>query len=47
MTDNTCIFCGAIIPEGRQVCYACSNTLVEKEDRKDEPTDEHTRNIHP
>lgn len=23
MKDNTCICCGAIIPEGRQVCPEC------------------------
>ena len=21
--DNTCVVCGAVIPEGRQVCPAC------------------------
>lgn len=20
---NTCVICGAIIPEGRQICYIC------------------------
>lgn len=25
MNDNTCVICGAIIPEGRQVCYRCLN----------------------
>ena len=23
MTDNTCISCGAIIPEGRHICLSC------------------------
>ena len=23
MTDNTCICCGAVIPEGRQICWIC------------------------
>ena len=23
MTNNTCISCGSVIPEGRQVCYRC------------------------
>jgi len=23
MSDNRCVCCGAIIPEGRQVCYRC------------------------
>lgn len=27
MNDNTCIFCGKIIPEGYQVCSACENDL--------------------
>ena len=25
MNTNKCIFCGAIIPEGKQVCYKCEN----------------------
>ena len=28
MTDNTCVICGEIIPEGRQSCPACVNTAV-------------------
>lgn len=24
MSDNKCVSCGAIIPEGRQVCYRCA-----------------------
>ena len=24
--DNTCVFCGAVIPEGRQVCPVCERT---------------------
>ena len=27
---NTCVCCGAIIPEGRQVCYYCSNYITGK-----------------
>ena len=23
---NTCVCCGAVIPEGRQVCWNCENT---------------------
>ena len=23
--DNTCVCCGAVIPEGRMVCWACEN----------------------
>ena len=25
MPDNTCICCGAVIPEGRQICYHCEH----------------------
>ena len=28
MTDNRCVSCGAIIPEGRQVCYRCMNSKI-------------------
>ena len=24
MKDNRCVCCGAVIPEGRQICYSCS-----------------------
>lgn len=27
MNDNRCIFCGEIIPEGRQVCPICEKDL--------------------
>ena len=27
--DNTCVCCGAVIPEGRQVCLICDNTLTD------------------
>ena len=27
--DNRCIFCGEIIPEGRQVCPMCEKLLTE------------------
>ena len=23
--DNICVCCGSIVPEGRQVCYACEH----------------------
>lgn len=41
MRENRCVSCGAIIPEGRQVCPLCENTSVrrghiEVEDREDE-----------
>ena len=26
--DNTCICCGAIIPEGRQICPQCEDDLA-------------------
>ena len=28
--DNTCICCGAVIPEGRQVCPQCEQEIREK-----------------
>lgn len=27
--DNTCVCCGAVIPEGWQVCLICDNTLTD------------------
>ena len=24
---NTCVCCGAIIPEGHQICFTCSNSV--------------------
>lgn len=30
MNNNRCVFCGDIIPEGLQVCLACSNLFGEK-----------------
>lgn len=35
MNDNTCIFCGDIIPEGRQVCPVCEMKAAAQK-RKDE-----------
>lgn len=29
--ENRCVCCGAIIPEGRQICYSCE--IQEYEDR--------------
>ncbi len=29
-TDNRCVCCGAIIPEGRQVCPNCEKKLEER-----------------
>ena len=31
--DNTCVFCGEIIPEGRQVCPQCEEKYGELETR--------------
>ena len=27
--DNVCIFCGEIIPEGRQVCPTCEELITD------------------
>ena len=29
-TDNTCIACGYIVPEGRQICLSCEKDFKEK-----------------
>lgn len=29
MPDNTCVCCGAVIPEGRQICYHCEHECNE------------------
>ena len=29
--ENTCVCCGAIIPEGRQVCPQCERKSIESE----------------
>ena len=29
--DNTCVYCGTIIPEGRQVCPACEKAVAGNE----------------
>lgn len=31
MNENTCVLCGAQIPEGSQVCYECMNKEWEHE----------------
>ena len=28
--ENTCVFCGAEIPEGRVICVNCEKELVEE-----------------
>ena len=28
MTENTCVCCGQIIPEGRMVCNKCENAVA-------------------
>lgn len=30
MNNNRCVCCGAIIPEGRQVCYRCSKRKIKR-----------------
>lgn len=32
MTDNTCIMCGDIVPEGRIVCPACQTDIERRPD---------------
>ena len=27
--NNTCVCCGAVIPEGRMVCWACEHDIME------------------
>lgn len=39
MPENKCIFCGTIIPEGRQVCKNCEVKMMNKEGYPD-PTAE-------
>lgn len=36
--DNRCIFCGEIIPEGRQVCPICEK--IQSEETKAEKVDD-------
>ena len=31
--DNTCVCCGAVVPEGRMVCWACENGQVVSPER--------------
>ena len=31
MNDNKCVMCGDIIPEGRQVCPMCEDTVIKNE----------------
>lgn len=31
MNDNRCVCCGAIIPEGRQVCPSCEKKAARKD----------------
>ena len=45
MNDNRCIFCGEIIPEGRQVCPTCEKKLTKNTDRT-ERREEHDVQIH-
>ena len=34
MAEDRCIVCGAIIPEGRQVCLMCEVLICESEGRE-------------
>ena len=34
--ENRCIVCGAIIPEGRQICPNCENGYTPKQERNEE-----------
>lgn len=33
-TDNRCVCCGEIIPEGRQICWICENNGEVKENEE-------------
>lgn len=32
---DTCVMCGAIVPEGRQVCPICENKILQKPIKQD------------
>ena len=34
--ENRCVVCGAIIPEGRQICPNCENGYHPKQERNEE-----------
>lgn len=34
LSDNRCVACGEIIPEGRQVCLKCERDAEEKTSRR-------------
>lgn len=36
MYADSCVCCGAIVPEGRQVCFKCENAAREKESLYDD-----------
>ena len=36
MNENTCVCCGEIIPEGRQVCWNCEHNYTEEKVEEDE-----------
>ena len=29
---DTCVCCGEVIPEGRQICYVCENCLMTEDE---------------
>ena len=45
MSDNTCVICGDIIPEGRQVCPVCEmkNAAKIRQDNKKRKKSEYNR----
>ncbi|MGM9600664.1 MAG: hypothetical protein ACI3W5_03620 [Faecousia sp.] len=38
--DDRCVMCGAVVPEGRMVCWACEVRILEKSqtDSAEKPT---------
>ena len=40
MSDNRCVCCGDIIPEGQQVCMNCKRKVEESGDKKERPKSE-------
>ena len=36
MTEEHCVCCGEIIPEGRQICWSCEHSLDNSRERAEE-----------
>ena len=36
MQDDTCVCCGAYVPEGREVCHECAGEVKQAQSSKDE-----------